>query len=126
MALYPQKTWFTTSSEKRIKIQVILATTVALITTTIAIHDYTKFITRQQAYETILKQRQLKNDEAVLVASKTFLTTTSILRKDERTPQVMEIYRDSLLRWIAQQPGDVVTPKEQSYIDFLEPAMATH
>lgn len=104
----------------RIKIQVILASIMVLATGSLAIYEYTAFAARKDAYETLVKASQLKNNQEILKASTTFLEKNSFFKKDERNPQVIELYQNALVRWLPQQPGEELSVQEQKYIDLMK------
>ncbi|MGB6298594.1 MAG: hypothetical protein WBF90_20765 [Rivularia sp. (in: cyanobacteria)] len=105
---------------KRLKIQVTLASIMVLVTGSLAIYEYTAFAARNNAYETLVKASQLQNNQEVLKTSTTFLEKNSFLKKDERTSQVIELYQNALVRWLPQQPGEQLSAQEQKYIDLIK------
>lgn len=107
------------SENKRLKIQVILASIMVIATGSLAIYEYTAFAARNNAYETLVKASQLQNNQEVLKTSTTFLEKNSFLKKDERTSQVIELYQNALVRWLPQQPGEQLSAQEQKYINLM-------
>ncbi|WP_414622798.1 hypothetical protein [Calothrix sp. CCY 0018] len=120
MAVYRLKFREAKPKDQRIKIQVILASIMIVVTGSLAIYEYTAFAARKDAYETLVKASQLQNNQEVLKASTTFLEKHSFLKKDERTSQVIELYQNALVRWLPQQPGEELSPQEKKYIDLMK------
>lgn len=120
MAVYRLKFREAKFKNKRIKIQIILASIMVIVTGNLAIYEYTVFAARKDAYETLIKASRLQNNQEILKASTTFLEKKSFLKKDERTPQVIELYQNALVRWLPQQPGEELTLQEKKYIELLK------
>jgi hypothetical protein len=120
MAVYRLKFREAKPKNIRIKIQVILASIMVIATGSLAIYEYTAFVARKDAYETLVKASQLQNNQEVLKASTTFLEKKSFFKQDERKSQVIEIYQNALVRWLPQQPGEQLSAQEQKYIDLIK------
>jgi len=112
--------WLLSTQDKRIKIQAIAAIVVAIITGCIIMRERAIVAKRDNAYQTILAAKQVQNDEAVLKASKEFFNNTSLLKKDERTAQILAIYEESLVRWFPQQTEGKVQPENNEYLELYK------
>lgn len=116
----PLMSWLMSSQDKRIKLQALVASILIAATSYIAIQETTITAKRENSYKTILAAQQVQNDEAVLKASKDFFENQSFIAKDERIPQIAQIYQESLVRWFAQQPKAEMTKNKQEYIDLYK------
>ncbi|OUL25445.1 hypothetical protein BV378_15350 [Nostoc sp. RF31YmG] len=108
--------WLFSFENKRIRLQMIFASFLIVATSYVVIQERTTFARRNQAYQVILAAKQLQNDQAVLTASKEFFHNASFFGRDERTKQVIEIYEESLVRWVPQQPEAELTPENKEYL----------
>ena len=125
MSTEPFIRWLFSSQDKRIKLQAVVASVLIIATGCIAIREKTTFEERENAYQTILAAKQVQNDEAVLKASGEFFNHVSLLAKDERSPQVIEIYEESLVRWFAQQPEAQLKQADQEYLELYKQLQKT-
>ena len=114
----PIISWLFSSQDKRIKLQMIVASLLIVATSYVVIQERTTFAKREKAYEVILAAKQVQNDQAVLAASKEFFHNGSFFGRDERTAQVIEIYEESLVRWVPQQPEAELTPENKEYLEL--------
>jgi tetratricopeptide (TPR) repeat protein len=119
MSTEPFIPWMLSSQDKRIKIQAIAATVLAITTGCIVMRERAIVAKRENAYQTILAAKQVGNDEAVLKASKEFFNNTSVLKNDERISQILEIYEESLVRWFPQQP-EGIKPENNEYLELYK------
>lgn len=112
----PMISWLFSSQDKRIKLQMIVVSLLIVATSYVVIQERTTFAKRDKAYQVILAAKQVQNDQAVLAASKEFFHNASFFGRDERTAQVIEIYEESLVRWVPQQPEAELTPENKEYL----------
>ncbi len=112
--------WLLSTQDKRVKIQAIAAIVVVIITGYIIMRERAIVAKRENAYQTILAAKQVQNDEAVLKASKEYFNNTSLLKKDERTAQILAIYEESLVRWFPQQAEGKVQPENNEYLELYK------
>ncbi|MBC1238059.1 lipopolysaccharide assembly protein LapB [Nostoc sp. 2RC] len=112
----PMISWLFSSQDKRIKLQMIVASLLIVATSYVVIQERTTFAKREKAYQVILAAKQVQNDQAVLAASKEFFHNASFFGRDERTAQVIEIYEESLVRWVPQQPEAELTSENKEYL----------
>jgi hypothetical protein len=120
MSTEPFIPWLLSPQDKRIKLQALVASVLIAATGYIAIRETTIVAKRENSYKTILVAQQVQNDKVVLNASKEFFQNQSLISKDERIPQIAEIYQESLVRWFAQQPKAEITKENQEYIDLYK------
>ncbi|MBW4643100.1 MAG: hypothetical protein KME23_08915 [Goleter apudmare HA4340-LM2] len=116
----PFMSWVFSSQDQRIKVQAIAAIVVAIITGSIIMRERAIFTKRENAYQAILAAKQVQNDEAVLKASKEFFNHTSLLKKDERTAQILAIYEESLVRWFPQQSEGEMQAENNQYLELYK------
>ncbi|ACC81767.1 tetratricopeptide repeat protein [Nostoc punctiforme] len=114
----PLLPWLFSAQDKRIKLQAMVASVLIVVTGYIVMREQTTLAVRQKAYDMILMAKQVQNDEAVLKASKEFFNNAPILGKDERMSRVLELYEESLVRYVAGQPGEQLKKDNEDYLEL--------
>jgi hypothetical protein len=95
--------WLLTPQDLQIKLRATVASLLVLIAGGIVTQDRLKSSTRDAAYQQILASEQIQDDLGVVKASEVFFTNQPLSGKERRNQQIMQLYRESLVRWFAQQ-----------------------
>lgn len=109
--------WLFSSQDRRIKLQAIVATVLVAITSYVVMQERTTAVTRDQSYQQVIAAENLQNDEQMLEAAENFLNNPSLMSKDARTAQVMELYTKSFVRWFGQQPETQLNETAQKHLE---------
>jgi hypothetical protein len=95
--------WLLNPQDLQIKLRATVASLLVLIAAGIVTQDRLKSSTRDAAYQQILASEQIQDDLGVVKASEVFFTNQPLSGKERRNQQIMQLYRESLVRWFAQQ-----------------------
>ncbi|KAB8317119.1 hypothetical protein SD81_023040 [Tolypothrix campylonemoides VB511288] len=109
--------WLFSSQDRRIKLQAVVATVLVAVTGYVFIRERTTAVVRDQSYQQLITAENLQNDEQVLEAAENFFNNASLMSKDARTSQVMELYTKSFVRWFAQQPETQLNEAAQKHLE---------
>jgi hypothetical protein len=108
--------WLFSSQDRRIKLQAAIATFLVAITGYVVIREPMTVVARNQSYQQVIAAKNLQNDEQVLEAAENFFNNASLMSKDARTPQVIELYTKSFVRWFSQQPEPQLNETAQKHL----------
>ncbi|AVH63568.1 hypothetical protein [Nostoc sp. 'Peltigera membranacea cyanobiont' N6] len=108
--------WFLSFEDKRIKLQVITASVLVVISGFIVIREQWTGNARNSAYQAILSNQSIQNNRGVIEATETFFDNQSFMSKDRRSLQVMEVYKKSMTRWLGQQPEAQLSDEAQKHL----------
>lgn len=94
--------------DKRIKLQIITASILVVIAGFIVVREQWTRNARNTAYQVVLVNQRLQNHKGVIEATEKFFDNQTWMGKDRRSPKVIEVYKQSMMRWLVQQPeGDL-------------------
>ncbi|WP_071192154.1 hypothetical protein [Trichormus sp. NMC-1] len=108
--------WLFSSQDRRIKLQAAIATVLVAITGYVVIREPMTVVARNQSYQQVIAAKNLQNDEQVLEAAENFFNNASLMSKDRRTPEVIELYTKSFVRWFSQQPETQLNETAQKHL----------
>ena len=112
----PLLPWLFSRQDIRLKLQALVASVLVLTAGALTIQDLSVRSARNVAYQQILNAQEQQDLLSVVKGAEKFFHKTPISGKDGRDTQVMELYSEALVRWVAQQ-GDQLDANSKAYID---------
>lgn len=112
----PFLTWLFSSQDIRLKSQAVVAIVLVVIAGTLTIQDLSALSVRNAAYQKILQAEQQQEILDIVKGAEEFFSKTPVVGKDGREQQVMQLYSEALVRWVAQQ-GEQLDAKTKVRID---------
>ena len=94
--------WLFSRQDRRIKLQAVCASVLLLMTSGLMLREQRVNAARDGAYRKILVAKMQQNDLGIVESAESFFSNAP-LGKDERNQQVINLYSESLVRWVAQQ-----------------------
>ena len=95
--------WLFSHQDLRIKVQAAVATVLVLTAGGLTIQDRSIRSTRDTAYQQILEAEQQEDHLSVIKGAEEFFANSPLSGKGERDRQVMQLYSEAVVRWVAQQ-----------------------
>ncbi|MBD1856722.1 MULTISPECIES: tetratricopeptide repeat protein [Leptolyngbya] len=102
-SIEPFLPWLCSRQDQRIKLQAIAASLAVIVAGGVIVREQGVNAVRDMAYQQILSAYQQQNDQQVIQQAEQFFDHASLSGKDARNQKVIDIYSESLVRWIAQQ-----------------------
>ncbi|NEO44390.1 MAG: hypothetical protein F6K55_09740 [Moorea sp. SIO4A3] len=115
--------WLFSHQDIRIKVQAAVASVLVLTAGGLTIQDKLIRSTRDTAYRQILEAEQQQDHLSVIKGAEKFFANSPISGKDQRDRQVMQLYSEALVRWVAQQE-DPLDHKDQKHLDRYRAAIS--
>lgn len=98
----PFLAWLFSRQDRRIKLQATFASVLLLMTTGLILREQRVNAVRDGAYRKILVAKMQQDDLGIVENAELFFSDAP-LGKDGRNQQVINLYSESLVRWVAQQ-----------------------
>ena len=115
--------WLFSRQDIQIKAQVAVASVLMLTAGWLTFHDASVRSARDAAYQQILAAEQRQDYLKVLKGAEAFFANTPLSGKDGRNQQVMQLYSKALVRWVAQQEGQL-DGEAQKHLDRYRAVMS--
>lgn len=116
--------WLLSRQDVRIKIQAAVASVLILTAGGLIVREQKASVVRDTAYQNILIASRHQNDLGVVEESETFFAHFPLSDKDGRKQKVMDLYSESLVRWLTQQ-GDTPTTATQEHLNRYRTVLNT-
>jgi hypothetical protein len=99
--------WLFSRQNIRLKLQAVIAIILVLTAGMVTIQDLSIRSAQNAAYQQILEAEQQQDVLGVVQGAEAFFEPTPLNKNDKRNQQVMKLYSEALVRWMAQQenPG---------------------
>jgi tetratricopeptide (TPR) repeat protein len=120
----PLLPWLFSQQDVRIKIQAVVAIVLILTAGGLISREQKASSARDDAYKNILTANRYQDDLGVVQQAETFFAHAPLSNKDGRKQKVMDLYSESLVRWVAQQ-GDNLDATTQKHLDRYRTVLNT-
>jgi hypothetical protein len=97
--------WLFSGRHKRVKLQLVMATTLATAAVVLAVSEVTARTARTQAYSQLLEARAAGRFESMLDSADRFMSQR-VIGRDDRIRDVEALYSEALVRWFNSSAPD--------------------